>query len=371
MSDDVRAMWSEEELDTALATLRSDVDVDIERLALARAGLMSAAADAAPVVEPEPTTEPVVRRWVVWTATAAAVVLVAAIILVAQQVRSRESQPPASPGELLERAAANTSDEPAGPGQYRYIAQHGWGLFSVSTGDREMVSASRGETSLKAWVPPDEREDWMLRSTPCANTTRLPDGEPLDPREQEGCNPEPFEDVAPCGAFGYAADPESACTRMGTWDTPNRLFLDSLPRDPDALRDRLHADFEEHLRALRGSTPPPGYADPEAWVMLFVRGLLTSGLAPADVRAAVYRMLAELPGIEVTDRDVSLDGRGGVAFGIVVDGVREELVIEPATGEFIGNRSIYLRTKELVPAGTTFYTSVSTAVVDELGQLPR
>jgi hypothetical protein len=366
MSDEVREIWSEEELDTALASLRSDVDTDAARLAGARAELMRvAAADEVPVVDP--LVEAVPRRrlsW--WMAAAAAIALVAVVVLAAQLVQDGENPPPAESGDLLEQAAANTADEPVGPGQYRYVNQHGWELFAVSS-NNVMVSASRGEQSFRTWVPHDWRDDWLRRIVYCDNTFSLPDNVPIDPEDQESCFSTPQEEFGPCGAYG---DSEAACTQPGRWTTPNPLFIDSLPRDPEALRSRLLTDYAAFIDNLPEGARTGFPTLPAQRVMGYAGELLRSGLAPADLRATVYRMLAKLPGLRVTDPDVSLDGRRGVGFGIVVDGIRREFVIEPSTGEFIGTRTVYLSQDQLVPVGTEFYSSVSTAVVDELGQEP-
>ena len=364
MTDDsVREVWSEAELDTALRALRSDVDSDVARFASAREELLAAAGG--PPVERLAEPSPPRRSW--WMASAA-VVLVVGIVLVAQYVRIGGNHTPAGAAEQLELAADNVRDEPVGPGQYRYVASHGWTLFAVVS-NGAMESAARGEQIMKLWVPRDRRDDWMARGVPCRNTTTLPSGDPIDPAKQESCMPEPYEKVGPCGIFADGIDPEAACTVRGNWLSPNQKFLDSLPRDPDALRARLLADYETVLN--RNPTP---LSDAPPWqrIFLYAGKVLTSGLAPADLRAAVYRVLAGIDGIEVTDHDASLDGRRGVAFGRVDDsGVRHELVVDPSTGEFIGTRTVYLRTDELVPAGSEFHTSVSTAVVDELGQEPR
>lgn len=375
MSDDkVRAMWSDKELDTALTNLRSDVDTDLTRIARSREELISAAGAAVPEPDDVPVVErlvePVSRRrrsW--WASSAAAVALVVAVVLVAQFVRGEEGLAPADPAVLLERAAANTSDEPVGPGQYRYVAEHGVGGYWVER-DGRMESASVGGESVETWIPRDWRDDWMRRTVRCAEIATLPEDVPVGRAAPESCDKEPHESIKQCGAFGEF-DVERTCNRPGVWTLPNQLFVDSLPRDPDALRKRLLADYATYLRGLAEAERDRAASGPAEQVMEYSRELLGSGLAPADLRAAVYRMIAKLPGLEVTDPDDSLEGRRGVAFGIETDGVRQELVIEPSTGEFIGTRTTYLRTKQLLPAGTEFYSSVSTAVVDEMGQEPR
>jgi hypothetical protein len=106
-------------------------------------------------------------------------------------------------------------------------------------------------------------------------------------------------------------------------------------------------------------------------VVVTVADLLRSGLVPADLRAALYRALALLPGLEITEDVANLAGKHGTAFGIDGDIERQDLIIDPATGEFIGERTVALAGGPLYPAGTvTNFSSVSTTVVDAIGTKP-
>ena len=80
--------------------------------------------------------------------------------------------------------------------------------------------------------------------------------------------------------------------------------------------------------------------------------LLRSGLVPADLRAALYRVLGKVPGLEITEQVANLDGKKGTAYGISDDGTRHDVIIDPATGQFIGERQITDEGFEGIPAGT-------------------
>jgi hypothetical protein len=375
-NDDVRAIWSDAQLDTALATFRSEVDIDLSRLADDRAKLVgSVGGDLRGGVRDDDVVTPIAevpsrRRPSWWMASAAAVVLVAAITLATQLVPGDQGPTPAGNGaaELLERAAANAKDAPIAPGQYRYVAEHEWFPRGAAyrQGSAQPPDGKR-ERSTEAWIPQDWHADWMRRSKECFNVVSL-EGDPLPP-EQWGCLPpaeQPHESVRPCGTF----TPEWECGEPGYWTLPNQPFVDSLPRDPIALRERLFDDYENYLRRVPEAAGIPKVR-PEQRVLSYAGDLLKSGMVPADLRAALYRMIATIPRFTVTDPRASLDGRRGVAFGFEENGIRREIVIEPSTGEFIGTRQVYLRGGRGVPAGLEFYSSVSTAVVDEMGQRPR
>jgi hypothetical protein len=137
--------------------------------------------------------------------------------------------------------------------------------------------------------------------------------------------------------------------------------MDSLPRDPRQLYDTLR-DFEarEH-----------GDGDRSYRMLSHAAELLHTGLAPAGLRPALYRMLAMVPGLRITEKVANLDGREGIAFGVARRDQRLDVIIDPATGQYIGEREITLEDSGGVPAGTVQeYTSVEVAVVDDRGDRP-
>lgn len=140
----------------------------------------------------------------------------------------------------------------------------------------------------------------------------------------------------------------------GTWSSPTPEVLANLPRDPAALRERLYADA-----AGQGTS-----ADVGAFVS--VVDLLRTGIVPADLRAALYRVLATIPGVEVTSRAASVGTASGVAFGQddAPNGTRQEIVVDPATGALVGERRVVV-TDGVLPAGTVVEeTAVTRSVVD-------
>jgi hypothetical protein len=134
--------------------------------------------------------------------------------------------------------------------------------------------------------------------------------------------------------------------------------LDDLPRDPVALRDRFYAEY------IGGSSS----IDEDVWVR--VTDLLRTGEVPADLRAALYRTLALIPGVTMVEDEATLDGRTGVALGYTEPArgsiTREEIIIDSATGLLIGERRVTLVDQAHLPAGTTVgWSTVQTSVVDQ------
>lgn len=133
------------------------------------------------------------------------------------------------------------------------------------------------------------------------------------------------------------------------WQAPTWEWLQSLPRDPEQLRDRLYADSEGAGHSRDGE------------VVVIVADVLRSGIVPADLRVALYQVLKTVPGVEVTASEADVIGRSGVALGRLetVDGQRQEIVIDPETGDYLGDR--YVDADGTVNGGT-----VTTTIVDEV-----
>ena len=354
MSDDVREMWSEDELDAALAALESEVDTKDEALARSRADLMAAAG--APASIPAHRAR---RHWAWWSAAAATVLAIVGGLVFLQT----GNQPVASAAARELNSAADKiggADEPVGAGQYRYVATHAWYLQTgVPSGDKEFSYFE--EHLIETWVPADWRQEWLQRET-VTGKRQWVDGSEAEARTA-GLRPPPrrtSENRARCGGFSAAIEGIDPCT-PGSWDQVTVGFMDSLPRDPQQLYDTLR-DFEarEHGDGDRGYR-----------MLSHAAELLHTGLARADLRAVLYRMLGMVPGLRITENVANLDGRKGIAFGMARGDQRLDVIIDPATGQYIGEREVALKGSDAVPAGTVQeYTSVVVAVVDHQGDKP-
>jgi hypothetical protein len=367
--ENVREMWSEDELDRALTALRLDADTDERLLARVRTDLLISAGggDARPAeAAPGPS-----RRWPRVAVAAAAVALLVATVLTVRAVRATD---PADSGKDIDpvaRTAAvkelnvaadniEANDEPLRPGQYRYIATHAWWMSYADTGGKPF--AYLAENLLETWVPANEKDDWLWRRD-VTGARKWVVGNDADARAAgldvdmpawpEG------EWRAPCGDWFAKEEGREPCRDEGSWQTPNEAFMASLPRDPEALYQRLRADTEG-----RGKNP-------DLEMLVYTADLLRSGLVPADLRAALYRALAKVPGVVITEGVANLDGRKGTAFGVSGGGQRDEVIIDRATGLFIGERKVSEVAGGGLPAGTVSeYTAVETAVVDAMGVRP-
>ncbi len=137
----------------------------------------------------------------------------------------------------------------------------------------------------------------------------------------------------------------------GNWQSPSAAWLANVPRDTAGLRDRLYDDTSGHGRSHDGE------------VLVYVADALRSGAVPADLRAALFRVLETVPGVDIVQRHK--DGLISIGRLETTDGQRQELVIDPDTGEYIGERTIQVESQGNVPAGTVVGdVSVSRTIVD-------
>lgn len=340
-------------LDRALTDLHADPRLDERVLAAARAEIVAAAAAEGGGMAPQR------RRWR-WIAAAAAVVVVVVGLLLAQTIPFAGNEAPASAAaEELNTVADKITggDAPLQPGQFRYTARQGARVSGV-TGTSGRHYTWKVPTLLEVWMPANQADEWLSRSSP--NGTRewlegteveaRADGVDLDRPVGPG-----GEMRARCGDFTAAMErpPRAPCTGFSPWRgglTPE--FLAGLPRDPQTLYDVIRRDIPN-----RGS-------DPDMAVLIWTTHVMGSPLTTADLRAALYRALGHIEGLEITERTTTLDGQIGEAFGLTRGTTRMEIVIDPATGRFIGQRE--WSNGELRATTST----VATAVVDALGARP-
>lgn len=259
---------------------------------------------------------------------------------------------------MLDLAIA-VSDRPMAPDQYRYVETHAWWLGTF--GPHQHLAEHR----LRQWVPASPEREWVLdRELTGAQTW-------LTGSAQEAAD-DGFDmrDVAPVGRFralygefqtGGSTEHDPLCApvtpRRGSWQSPTPQFISGLPLDPATLLARLRED------------------NPGSWFGPFAAAVtaLRTALVPAGLRAALYRALTGLPGVVVVEDVHNVDGHRCLAIVHDAGRTRTELLIDPADGQFAGERDT-LRTASRcgLPEGTVISTTaVRTAVVDAPGQLPR
>ncbi|MGW0968014.1 CU044_5270 family protein [Streptomyces sp. NPDC002516] len=155
-------------------------------------------------------------------------------------------------------------------------------------------------------------------------------------------------------------------------------FLDALPDDPAAVLKQVRAYYPSG----KGNPEPEGEHDMRALSVLF-----ESQPIPPRALAKLYRALAAVPGAEVTGHLVrDLAGRDALAVGHDEKGqkIRLEILIDPRTYQYLGDRSIVVKDyKDSFPgaddtpdrpwkAGDLMFQNalLATGVVDHKGDRP-
>ncbi|NYI04561.1 CU044_5270 family protein [Allostreptomyces psammosilenae] len=121
--------------------------------------------------------------------------------------------------------------------------------------------------------------------------------------------------------------------------------LEALPTDPGVLLESLYA-------ATEGQGP-----DPHTAVLEDIGSKLAQASLLPDVGAALYRAVAEVPGVVVVDDAVDAAGRRGVGLAFEEpSGERTQWVFDRDTLRYLGSDEIAV---------------LDVAVVDEIGEVPE
>lgn len=360
MSDEnVREMWSDDELDAALAAFRSDVDTDDRVLRDTRSGLLAAAPAAdeggqdvrpAAFASPRP-------RWVIAAAAAAAVIVVVAGVLVAVATRPGTGDgtgtgPTASsrPQSPVDRIKA--TDEPLRPGQFRYFREHQW-WSTYGEG-----SVWKSEYVYERWMPAQVRQRWMERRETTGRAVILAGDAEQSRAIGMGPSKASVEVYrAPCG--DYFAGDRKPCEYQGSWEHPNQEFLAALPRDPDELLAQVRALVADATKLT-----------PDYLAFKFLSDVLreTGWAVPADLRMALYRAIAKLPTVDIAENVPNLNGRKGTAFAVSDSYKKWVMIVDPATGRVIGERCTVVTAHDGLEPGTEYSDSaIDVVVVDGMG----
>jgi hypothetical protein len=383
-------LWTDEDLDRALDALHAD---DTGRLDTARATLDDALAhqgvpmltasrdhDAAP---PQPART---RRWV-YGAVAAGVAVVAAAAVAftgpfghhapkhQRAVPNRTTVATVPGGSTMRAAAVKTlqlGDPKLRPGQYLYVKDVGRDLAIYDPGSYQLGLQITSET--ETWVPYDQTGTWVQHYEQLGEPKWLI-GTPEQiakhgaavKRSMTSAHPPTWAEAA-CGDFYHVNSGGTARCVEGNEvrKQPNTQLLKQVPRDPK----KYLVWAAEDSKVLDASGKPKHAPDLEQQAMQSSGMLLSSGIIPAELRSTIYRAIAMLPDLKVTERVANFNGKRGTALGIDGFGYRRELIIDPADGQYLGMRLIDLSTGE-VPAGTVnYFDALTVAVVDKPRQRP-
>ncbi|RZQ59544.1 hypothetical protein [Amycolatopsis suaedae] len=348
-----------DELDDALRRLRAEHDDGPDDLSAVRARVLAAAERGEPVLGPRRRP-----RWAVVAVAAAAAVLVAGgavVVLAPSEPRPEEVQPAAPPQwttawQVLD-AAAVAARRPAPPrvAGYRWVERL---RREIKLEGPRWSSPTAIEYAQReeVWVPDEPTGLWRLKRTQVAPPRQVGGGPPAT--TPVGAVPATGEWTAPCGRFPPDGSFDSNCDVMRVEADPRYDFA------PGPLRQPFTKWLHKTTSVL--GTDPVGRFRVAAEV-------LTRGLLPHEHLGELYLAIADIPGVRVADGEVLLEGQYGVAVGITDGQVERQIVVDPATGRFLGERKVAIGPEAapgLAPGTVLSSVAVRTGSVDQLGKRP-
>ncbi|MGW4410013.1 CU044_5270 family protein [Nonomuraea sp. NPDC004702] len=127
-------------------------------------------------------------------------------------------------------------------------------------------------------------------------------------------------------AWKAAGSPDlcDGCLSGKTYFTPLKLTrkpVTELPAEPQALKAEMLAANDEEA--------------PEAWLWGASKWLLLDVESTPATRAALYRVLAGLPGVRVENDVTDIDGRTGVALTYGQASTRQQIIIDRDSGQLL------------------------------------
>jgi hypothetical protein len=305
---------------------------------------------ATPIAQPARKQHTHVRRTVIIGGLVAATV---ALGLIKIDIGGHEVGASPAAAEVLERAADAALEGPnpvVKPGQYLRITlvEDSWAAFydknagkanSIAIGSDGKPVVYHERRTRQMWIPHDVNDPWMIRdgSKPLRNVSK--DSIPYNVGEEERTWSNPSW-----------ADKANRKSYINTYDP---AWYATLPRDPQKLLARLASE---------------GKGDGSSANFLFQEvfsEVLRSGIAPADIRATLFKALAERPEMKVVNGVTNLDGRRGVALQF--RGSTWQMLFDRDTGAYIGERATdrdFPDVPGLDADKTTWLSTVKTDVVD-------
>jgi hypothetical protein len=275
-------------------------------------------------------------------------VLTAGVVAVALVAPGPPAARPAESAPAMLRTAADTirSQPVVRPGQYLVVTTHANYLGILGAADGEDIGYVAPEV-LETFIPYDKKPQGEVRRTTYTEPTVFygAGAREFAATDWEGRDhPVVVQRGRP------------SIRQLGGGTEPAPTDPDTLPLDPGKL-----------LAFLRTSELPPGGV-PDENAFERAAEILRVGDVKSNVQAALYRALALLPSVTVIGHTTALDGTEGIAFALstVSGDSRQEIIIDPAGGEYVGERQVAVKGFGAFPAGTDMEsTSVTLSVADE------
>jgi hypothetical protein len=274
----------------------------------------------------------------------ALVVLAAAALGAAIALLSRSAAAEPALAEVLDDAAASAAaQQPTVPGPHQFLYTRSEDAYLLSSGRWSVLVPSR-------------RQSWLSFDSSRTGRVREVNGRPrfVSADQRAGWL-----------AAGSPPLPQAGAVDDATISGGSMIDPAGLPTDPPRLRALIEA------RQIAGVEGPPGAAE----TFVLVGDMLRESYLPSALRAALYGVLAELPGVELLGEVSDPAGRAGtaVAYADRRRGVRRELVFDPETSALLAERQTVIRQGAFgfrAPLGTTvgYAVYLESKLVDSVGR---
>lgn len=285
--------------------------------------------------------------WAGFTALGATTLAVAIVAVSALGVPGveRGGAEPAAAGVLQSSAAAalRFSDPVVEAGQYLRVQTDALFLARGSATAEGETTGFLESARSELFVPADREGDWVW-----VQCSRMP-------AETFGPASEAFAEAsADAGSDIWRVFPGGETPSGALTSRVQGADYSALPDDPAELLELIYDTNDAAL--------------PHDQALVWIADTLRSGTVPAEYRAVLYQAAALIPGVTITENRATLNGVTGIAVGRVEPerNERQDIVLDPRTGQFLGERQVLLvGLGSDVPAGTvTASTAVTTTVVD-------
>ncbi|ACZ84214.1 CU044_5270 family protein [Streptosporangium roseum] len=172
-------------------------------------------------------------------------------------------------------------------------------------------------------------------------------------------------DMIPIGKTRYLVTGKEEGLEQSTSKLSVREILD-LPHDPAELKEKLLSYWPAEREAMKDSQSTSSaqvkLPEQDYWLWGLGERLLLDAPTTPGTRAAVYHMLAGLPGVRIADEVRDTEGRVGVAILRGANGEGEEqIVIDRETGDLLATQDVLpvpTAGQENIPPGIVYMSMV-------------
>ncbi|SDK12267.1 CU044_5270 family protein [Nonomuraea jiangxiensis] len=284
-----------------------------------------------------------------------------------------------STGHLLGDPAANPLDtvaeraaaQPDASGRYWHVEGRVLGEEIIGSAEHPYQIKTGVQTSR--WVPRDPAEVLVLaqRGMPSVPASAVDEDAWRRAGAPELCGNDTDceNDTAPFGRTRYMFMSSDWPFRDEGLTLPVNELL-ALPQEPGALRERLLSFWPAYSRSMANWPSPPAEASlprKASWLLDLSLDLLQYAPISARTRAALYRMVADLPGTRAVGRVRDAEGRWGLAVGwtdVLADGQAERrLIVNESDGALLSIQHVIVKPWTYDPPGITGLTGLRPGTV--------